>query len=484
MRGRLLVLLLWAVVCSAPVATLAQAPVPFPPGFDAAQAAFLPLPPEEKRAIQLDLVWTGDFNGTATGDFGRLTFQGLTNFQRRQRQTPNAILDPAQRRALQAAANAERQAVKFDVRTDERTAARVGLPMLLVDSRTNTATGSLWAARDGRFTLETFKDPSGPSDLATLFEATKQSTDKDRKVTYSVHRPDLFFVVSGSIGTSRKFYTHVSKRGSSLIGYTVTWMPDRLPNFDRVNVAIANAFDPSPTSAPPVATPPGPGPVATTAPGRPPTTLPPGASAPPPAPVATQSLAPAPAPAGTPAGTAVIVAPGVAVAPLASVDGCRTLGVGPLQAKVSSSDQSAGLAVLALNGVPMPTPIALSNARPADGAPLLFLGQGVGGLALAPSTAARSSEDRLTPMIALQPGQAGGALVDRSGQLVGLVLGPERTRVVSIAGVVAPATQRVVEVLLLAKLVNASPAPSGPTLDTGAIAARVGPSVLPISCVR
>ena len=45
-----------------------QAPAPAPnPQLAAAQASFESLPETERKAIQTDLIWTGHFNGAASG---------------------------------------------------------------------------------------------------------------------------------------------------------------------------------------------------------------------------------------------------------------------------------------------------------------------------------------------------------------------------------------------------------------------------------
>jgi hypothetical protein len=43
----------------------------------AAQAGFETLPEAERKAIQTDLIWTGHFNGAASGSYGPLTFRAI-----------------------------------------------------------------------------------------------------------------------------------------------------------------------------------------------------------------------------------------------------------------------------------------------------------------------------------------------------------------------------------------------------------------------
>ncbi len=66
------------------------APKPADPAFEAARAAFEPLPEAERKALQDALVWTGDFNGVTSGSFGRRTFEAIQAFAARTR-----LADPA-----------------------------------------------------------------------------------------------------------------------------------------------------------------------------------------------------------------------------------------------------------------------------------------------------------------------------------------------------------------------------------------------------
>jgi hypothetical protein len=174
----------------------------FPPGFEAAQTAFTALPADERRAIQNALVWTGDFSGIATGEFGRLTYTAITTFQRRQgMQRPDAVLTREQRAALEREANRFRSVARFEVVTDPRTGVRIGIPTALVRPRVNAGNGSRWASRDQRVVIETLMNPGGERELPTLFEAFAQRPD--HQTTYRLSRPD-FFVLSGQLGTAMR----------------------------------------------------------------------------------------------------------------------------------------------------------------------------------------------------------------------------------------------------------------------------------------
>lgn len=309
--------------------------VPFPPGFEAAQTAFLALPLEERRALQLALVWTGDFQGIASGEFGRLTFQGLQTFQRRLRQgRSDAILDPPQRAALRAEGERARAAARFEVVPDPRTGTRIGVPFALVETPAAgqaLPTGTRWAARDNAVNLVTNLYPETESDLAALHQRLSRS-EGQRRVTFQVLRPD-FFVVSGQSSADRRFYTRVARRADGrLVGYSLGWNVSTNPNFDRVNIAISNAFDPAPGAAP-------------AAPAAP------AVAARPAAPTQAPSPTAVPAPAAQ-VSAVRIGAGGRAVVPEAAANGCRAMTVGGRPATRSAGAGPRGLAVLDVPGAP------------------------------------------------------------------------------------------------------------------------------------
>ena len=59
----------------------AQAPAGPSPQMVAAQASFEALPEAERKAIQNDLIWAGQFSGAVSGSFGPLTFRAINTFK-------------------------------------------------------------------------------------------------------------------------------------------------------------------------------------------------------------------------------------------------------------------------------------------------------------------------------------------------------------------------------------------------------------------
>ena len=107
-------------------------PPPSPP--HAKPAAAKPAPPKgiydampvaERIAIQSDLVWTGDLNSTANGEWGPLSLAAVKAFQKRKGGKDTGILTPEERAALAADAKAKQADVGWRLVTDDkRRAAR------------------------------------------------------------------------------------------------------------------------------------------------------------------------------------------------------------------------------------------------------------------------------------------------------------------------------------------------------------------------
>ncbi|MGL4648431.1 MAG: peptidoglycan-binding domain-containing protein, partial [Caldilineaceae bacterium] len=179
-------------------APAAPAPAPAAPALDPAQAAskaaYERLAEPERKAIQNDLIWTGDFNGVAGGEFGRRTYDAMLAFERRSQGTPDGILAPPERAALKRDADAARAVLRFADISDPATGIRIGMPQALLTQRVAVNNGVVHRRADGAVSLQLSQLPPAQS-FAELFEQLRQD-GPGRKVTYRLQRPD-WFVVSG-----------------------------------------------------------------------------------------------------------------------------------------------------------------------------------------------------------------------------------------------------------------------------------------------
>ncbi len=441
----------------------AQAPHP---QMAAAQARFEALPEAERKAIQTDLIWAGQFNGAVSGSFGPLTFRAI-NALKGGRGPADGILTPADRAALAKAAQAARDAAGFRLVDDDRTGVRIGIPAKLLPKRAATPSGgSRWQSADEKITLDTSASPPG-DDLAALFEkAIAVSPNSPRKITYKLLRPD-FFVVTGETPGGR-FYRRLSAGPQGLRGFSIGYDKALAATVDKLVIAIAASFEPFPTGPAPAAG----TPVA-------------GAAGAVSAPALTQ-----PAARGNERyGVAVLLSDKVALGAAAAAEGCRSLRVGNRAARPRAKDAS-GLVLLDLDGTGAAKPPALAGQAPeaGEGLVLVAFGDEAGKRAAValPGQLARTASGA-TVMAPLQPGQAGSPAFDRQGRLVGIVTANPSDRQL-VAGIApqrayALADGAAIQAALgQAGLSLPAGAAAGAALSTGAVVEAVSGAVQPLFC--
>lgn len=446
----------------------AQAPAAGPsPQMAAAQAGFEALPEAERKAIQNDLIWAGQFNGAVSGAFGPLTFRAINAFKGA-RGPADGLLPPAERAALAKAAQAARDANGFRVLTDEKTGVQIGIPTKLLPRRDATPSGgSRWQSADEKVTLDTSASPPG-EDLAAIFEkATAVNPNSPRKITYKLLRPD-FFVVTGETPAG-KFYRRLAAGPQGLRGFSIGYDKALAPTVDKLVIAIAASFEPFPTGPVPAA----PSAVAGTA--SPSSGL-------------SSLLAPA-ARSNERYGVVLALTEKAVLSAASAVDGCRSLRVGSRNAKLRLKDDVSGLVLLDLDGTGAAKPPGLRAEAPAAAEALVLVAFGdEAGKRAAVALPGQGVQAGGKPALRapLQPGQAGTPAFDRQGRLVGIVTDNPSDKVL-IAGVAPQRSYAFADAAavqtFLGKAGAALPqATAGSDLSTGAVVERVAGAVLPVIC--
>jgi hypothetical protein len=460
---------------------LAQAPVspgvqrttaPIDPRQAAAQAAFEALPEQERKAIQADLIWVTDFSGATSGNFGSLTYRSIQVFERlSQTQSaqsqPDGILTREERKALAETAAKARLAVRYSERNDNRSKARLGIPLTLITrDEANALGGTRWQTADRKVTLETFVSSS--ETLEQQFARASDTSNPARKVTYKLLRPD-FFVVTGETATG-KFYRRVVKTETGVSGFAIGYEKAMAPQWDRLTIAIANSFEATP-SAQPVSLP------ATSS-----ANAPKGA----PAVVATAVTPPKlPEPrVFQRSATGVVIADEKLLIATAGLVGCRNPTVNGLAFGPIKSDQQAGIGIASVPGLKRVGQVPSLATGKADIVLALAHGataSGANGLLAIPVT---QHAGRLAG--GFQPGAAGAALLNSSGQLAGLLTSDPSTKV-QIAGTVVAKNHSMADISQIAQLLERERikvvASSGaPAKSTGQMIADNGTAIVAVTC--
>ncbi|CAH1657845.1 conserved exported hypothetical protein [Hyphomicrobiales bacterium] len=451
-----------------PTFVSAQAPAAGPsPQMAVAQASFEALPEAERKAIQNDLIWAGQFNGAVSGSFGPLTFRAINAFKGA-RGLPDGMLLPTERAALARTAQAARDVAGFRVLADEKTGVQIGIPQKLLPRRDATPSGgSRWQSVDEKVTLDTSASPPG-EDLAALFEkATAVNPNSPRKITYKLLRPD-FFVVTGETPTGR-FYRRLAAGPQGLRGFSIGYDKALAPTVDKLVIAIAASFEPFPTGPVPAA------PSAVAGSASPSSGL-------------SSLLAPA-ARSNERYGVALALTERTALSAASAIDGCRSLRVGNRAAKARPKDDASGLVLLDIEGPGAAKPPGLRPEVPGAEEALVLVAYGNDAgkrAALALPGQGVSAGGKPALRAPLQPGQAGTPAFDRQGRLVGIVTDNPSDKIL-IAGVAPQRSYGFADAAaiqaMLGKAGAALPAAAaGPELSTGAVVERVAGAVQPVIC--
>ncbi len=389
-----------ALTCA--LALLLVAPAVAQPAPDpvvaAAQSAFEALPEAERRAIQSDLIWTGDYSGVVDGSFGRRSFDALVAFEARNRTKPDGVLDAAERETLTRMAGRQVASLRFQSLRDERSGIRIGVPLALLPRREALPGGARFASADGKASLTLTSGVPGAPDLAALYQQALQAgpglfgpgLGGPGKITYRVLRPD-WFVVAGEVGTSR-YYLRQAQTPQGMRGYVLRYEIGRATEFDRIAIAVANSFEPvgSADPAPSAASAAGQAQLSRTSPAGP---------------VVTART-----------GTALRIGAGRYVVPAQLAQGCKALGIAGRPALVVKAMGALAL-VSGETGQDAPQ-LRMGNAA-GDGAVTVLAHADLGNGPELVAIPARLAGDRVTGVF--QPGASGAVVIDSNGGLAGVV---------------------------------------------------------------
>jgi peptidoglycan hydrolase-like protein with peptidoglycan-binding domain len=345
-------------------------------------AAYAAMPVADRRAIQSDLIWTGDYNGIISDEFGERSIAAVKSYQARSGAADTGILTGEQRIALAAAAKAKQEESGWHVVDDTATGARLGVPTKHAPQSSATRTGTRWTSGRGEVQIETFRIAEPGTTLAAVFEQQKKEP-ANREVEYSVLR-ETSFVLAGLQGLKR-FYVRAHARQNDVRGVAVMYDQAMQGTMDRVAIAMSSRFEPFPS-----------------------------------------------APAGPSTRHKVEYATGVVVDELGHVitdrqvtDSCLVITLAGL-GNVELLAETADLALLRLYGARNLKPLAMGDGANVRDVTLVGIAdpqaQGGGGMAttvVARLGTAENAKRALEPAPAL--GFSGAAVTDTKGRLVGLV---------------------------------------------------------------
>jgi peptidoglycan hydrolase-like protein with peptidoglycan-binding domain len=403
---RLFAVMSLALVVALPVCAQTPPATRKPAQPDPVAQAWAAVPPGDRRSIQGDLIWTGDYNGLVNGELGARAIASVKAFQKTQGARETGLLNAQQRAALAAAAKARQEAAGWTIVDDPASATRLGIPARLAPQTTAAKTGSRFASAAGDVVIETFRIGEPGTTLQSVLEQLKK--EPGRKTDYEVVRGD-FLVMSGLQG-ARKFYIRAqagTQSGSAEVrGVTIVYEQAVSRVMDPITVAMSSAFAAFPAGV----------------------------------------VAAAPVRRKVEYATGIVVgAAGHLLTDRQATDGCQVItveGLGP--AERVADDKDAGLALLRVFGAGDLSPLVLATDAP-PGADLTLVGvpdpqqQDGGGAVVAVRTRVVAAGAAAVIEPAAGPGFSGAAVMDGHGRLAGMA----QLRIPIVAGLPPAAPQAV-----------------------------------------
>jgi peptidoglycan hydrolase-like protein with peptidoglycan-binding domain len=221
----------------------AASPAAKPPAAGSPRVVFEALAPNDRMALQSDLAWSNDYNGVIDGSYSDRLIAAIKAFQKRNAGKETGIFNPQERALLAASVKSKQDNVGWKFVADQATGARLGLPTKLVPQSTTGKSGSHWQSSRGEAQVDTFRVATQGTTIAAVFD--EQKKEANRKVEYSVLRPDTF-VISGLQGL-KKFYIRAQANGSDVRGVVILYDQAMEGIMDPVVVAMSSAYSAFPS---------------------------------------------------------------------------------------------------------------------------------------------------------------------------------------------------------------------------------------------
>jgi peptidoglycan hydrolase-like protein with peptidoglycan-binding domain len=199
------------------------------------------LPLGDRLAIQLDLAWTGFYNGLITGELNDRTIAAVKAFQRDFKFKETGTLAAAERTLLGNLSKEKQDQVGWRMVEDKATGAQVGLPSKQVPNTAPGKSGTRWFSAQGQIQVETFRVSGPGTSLADVFDEQKKQP-AGRRIEVNLLRPD-FFILSGTQGL-KKFYVRAEIRNGEVRGVTILYDQATEGIMDPVTVVMSSAFAP------------------------------------------------------------------------------------------------------------------------------------------------------------------------------------------------------------------------------------------------
>ena len=231
--------LLKSGVLAALCMTILASATPARADFDSARRSFNQFSDELQTSVTLALIATGDFDGLIDFGFTRRFYNSVRSFERREGLRPDGVLEQQEMRRLKDVADAFYAKLGNSYYTHPVTGAKLLVPRQMFDREEKTGEGLVFSREDQNLSLSFVSFPETERGFNELY-ATLTANTAERDVIYK-RKLKSYFVATGTF-KGRKFYTWMSKTGSSLTGFTVSWSNAWDDTGRKISSLLANSF--------------------------------------------------------------------------------------------------------------------------------------------------------------------------------------------------------------------------------------------------
>ena len=401
--------------------------------------------------LQRSLIWVNTFPAIADGNITPRTINAIREYQARLGRPQTGILRADELDRLLADAKRVRDGVGYRTLRDDATGTVVGVPANLIATTERVRRGTRLRSPNGAIDIVTMEIPRAERSLGEHYDMTLRNRPPAH---YKVFRGN-WFVIAGAEASGRSYYVRMHDTGGALRGFAISYDPMLTPILGPVVSAMSSDFRPDANGMSVAESQDDVGNLRSRQASLPPSQnlqpLPPLASEP-------QPAAPAGAPSGVggpsepirqglSTGTGFLVSSsGYFLTNAHVVTDCASIAIGVFgPARLVDADATNDIALLQVGAVVPATPLTFAPRSPTIGEEIIALGFPLQNILANGLNMTRGDVSALAGIggdtrflqisAAVQPGNSGGPLLDRSGRLVGIVTGKlNATRVARSTG--------------------------------------------------
>lgn len=208
--------------------------------YEQAKAAFLGLDKQDQSLIVVGLIVSGDFAGLIDYGFTRRLYRAILSFETREGFNPDGVISAQERKTLNQVTDDFFDPLKLETIRHPSSGAEMPLPRAVFDSSSTTEAGLAFERNDESLSLNLVAYPSSERSFSDLYERFSSNTN-NRMVSYSVKR-DGYFVATGQF-KGREFYTMMLNVPFGTTGFTLTWTKENDDFARKLSIYLANSIN-------------------------------------------------------------------------------------------------------------------------------------------------------------------------------------------------------------------------------------------------